>query len=397
MLLSNAWLSGFAPASNTSRTFKRFEDRNTDPEPADAGLDGFDFSFGTTEDTGAEAAEVETLAPTARTLRPATDADAPSVELNLSFDKFKLPEFPDLPDMDGFLAAARGGGGGGGRFFWRGPREITIEHDGITRKFIVDVPASFNPNDADKVYSAVMVFHGGLGDGRSMLSTRFSQAGDAEDFIVIYPSAVEGLWNDGRDTTETGYDDLGFVQAVLDEVTTNWKVDADSVFAAGASSGGMFVQRLATEMPDAFQGYGVVAANLPEPLGGQATAGGDEPIVFFQGTEDPYMPFEGGELPGRNVAVGAGGDVLSAQGTADYWAEQNNTAMGDYVQMPDIADDGMTTTMRVSEDGSVVQYVIDGGTHTWPGVDAWWSTSGPSTQDINATDIMVDFFSDYGL
>jgi len=119
--------------------------------------------------------------------------------------------------------------------------------------------------------------------------------------------------------------------------------------------------------------------------------------VFFNSTEDRYMPFEGGRVIGGFNGVGAGGDVLGSLATADYWADQNDTEMGVFEQMPDIADDGMTTAYRMSDDGTIHQYVTYGGDHQWPGLDPSSGYGNAATQDINASDIILDFFEEYGL
>lgn len=297
------------------------------------------------------------------------------------------------------FADARGATGGfSGRFIWRGPQEVVITHDGIERTFIIDVPKTFNPNDPSQSYAAVLAFHGGEKDALGMAGiTGFSVVGNERDFIAAYPSAVTDQWNDGRETTQTGIDDVGFVQAMIAELAGNWMVDTGRIFATGVSSGGMFVQRLATEVPELFQGYGVVSANLPAPLEGAAHSDVDEPMIFFHGTQDQFMPYEGGTMRGGYNGLGAGGTVLGGEATADYWALQNETVMGSFEELPDIADDGMTSSRRVSQDGSVAHYVVDGGDHQWPGMTNWFGYSPGTTQDINATEIMVDFFSDYGL
>jgi polyhydroxybutyrate depolymerase len=61
------------------------------------------------------------------------------------------------------------------------------------------------------------------------------------------------------------------------------------------------------------------------------------------------------------------------------------------VQLPDIADDGMTVTRKTwggGKDGTeVVLIEITGGGHTWPGRKPTLQLLGPSTMDISANDL----------
>lgn len=261
-----------------------------------------------------------------------------------------------------------------------GMQEVTIEHDGIQRSFIIDVPADFDPA-RDEAYSVVFVFHGNGGEASNMVRTGFSDAGEEGDFITVYPNAVDNQWSKGDGV---GADDVGFVQAINAQLITDWNVDSDHVFAAGVSNGGSFVQFLASQIGDDFAGFGVVNANLPKSVGWAEHTGADEPMVIFHGTDDPLVPFEGSQGPG-------------AEGMVAYWADNNDTTMGGYQLLPDIAADGMTTSVQYSDDGTVVHYVTEGGGHAWPGLSNGDAQTDMPTQDINATDIMIDFFSDYGL
>lgn len=267
-----------------------------------------------------------------------------------------------------------------------GIQEITIEHDGIQRSLIIDVPADYDPA-RDEPYSVVFVFHGNGGQASNMVRTGFSDAGEEGDFITVYPNAVDKQWSKGDGV---GADDVGFVQAINAQLITDWNVDSDHVFAAGVSNGGNFVQVLASQSGDDFAGFGVVNANLSASVDNAEHTGADEPMVIFHGTDDPLVSFEGNILD--NGSQGPGAEDMVA-----YWADHNDTTMGDYQLLPDIAEDGMTTLVQYSDDGTVVHYVTEGGGHAWPGLSYGNAQIGIPTQDINATDIIIDFFSDLGL
>ena len=59
--------------------------------------------------------------------------------------------------------------------------------------------SSFAPKGFDKPLPAVLAFHGGGSNARQMEQyTRFNDLAAKAGFLVVYPEAVDGNWNDGR-------------------------------------------------------------------------------------------------------------------------------------------------------------------------------------------------------
>lgn len=374
-----------ARAENTmqtdSDTFQfRFQDR--------AAADPDEGGDAPAESPDAEGPDTQALAgETGMLLQEFQSADAATaVQLNLAFSDLTAPQ--SLAD-DASTTFAVSGRTYSDNVLKRYPgiQEVKMTHDGMERSYIVDVPATFDATRPEP-YSVVFVFHGSGGTAQNMVKTGFSTAGEDGDFIVVYPQAIGGTWTTGRNPLAP--DDVGFATAILDDMVQNWNVDANHTFAAGHSNGGRFVQLLISEVPDAFAAYGLVNTNLPGPVGHSEHTGSDEPMVIFHGTADPFAPYDGQLLSNGKTSPGA-------DDTVAYWAENNQTQMGEYQLLPDIADDGMTTSVQFSDDGSIAHYVTEGGGHAWPGSTKTNAQTGPATLDINATEILVDFFSDYGL
>ena len=136
------------------------------------------------------------------------------------------------------------------------------------------------------------------------------------------------------------------------------------------------------------------------------------PIVFFLGTEDPLLPWG----DGRSKALGKLGETLglsslgsidsplarmgglmSVPETIQFWTDHNGCSNSPSVtQMPNTnAKDGTTVKRETYGSGDVVVYVIDGGGHTWPGmieISSFKDICGATTQDIDATETIWDFF-----
>jgi polyhydroxybutyrate depolymerase len=115
------------------------------------------------------------------------------------------------------------------------------------------------------------------------------------------------------------------------------------------------------------------------------------PVIAFHGTADPIVPYEGG-LAGR--------DGITFPAIADWiksWVERN----GCNPDPDEIPANGDASGIRFSEceDGSeVVFYSIAEGGHTWPGGNPMpeWLT-GPTSQDIEASQVMWEFFKQHPL
>lgn len=293
------------------------------------------------------------------------------------------------------MAACAGGRGGADQT--ADQTVVRLNHQGIDRSFVVHTPSGF---DTSRRWPAVLVFHGGMGSGERLAGTvGMSEAADREGFLAVYPSSETDQWNDGRAATSSPVDDVGFVLAVLDKLERDFALDRNRVFAAGISNGGMFTQRLACEATGRFRAFGVVVANLPQDLSNRCNPAGRAPMVFFVGTEDPLMPFQGGQI-GRGRFAGAGGSVLSSDRTLDFWARANGCGAASREALADSADDG-TRVVRESFsgcNGALLLYEIQGGGHTWHGSDRRTRRyEGTASREIDTTRAMLGFFQRHGL
>ena len=147
---------------------------------------------------------------------------------------------------------------------------VAVEHsvtvDGISRKYLVFAPKGF-----DKPLPVVLAFHGGGSNARQMERyTRFNDLAAKEGFLVVYPEAVDGNWNDGRGiagvrSQQENIDDVKFVRTIVDRISKEHKIDRSRIFSTGISNGAFMSHRLATEASD------LIAAIAPV-VGGMAPA-----------------------------------------------------------------------------------------------------------------------------
>ncbi|QIB35187.1 alpha/beta hydrolase family esterase [Ancylobacter pratisalsi] len=250
----------------------------------------------------------------------------------------------------------------------------------------------------------VMMLHGGGGDGARMVKqTGLARYVDSNDFIAVFPDAGGTQWNDGRETTRSNRDDVAFLLALIRKLVAEAGADPRRVFVAGVSNGGMLAQRLACEAAGSVTAAGVVIANLPSALAASCHPARPVPMVFFISTDDPIMPFAGGDVK-AGMLRGAGGKVISGLKTVNFWARVNGCGADTSTPLPDRTDDGTMVVLHsfACPAASTQFYEIRGGGHTWPGgavSDRPFVRRlvGNTSQDIHATELMIQFFHRYGL
>jgi polyhydroxybutyrate depolymerase len=249
----------------------------------------------------------------------------------------------------------------------------------------------------------VLAFHGGSSTGAAMRKlTNLDARADREGWLVAYPNAVQGHWNDGRGSAEIpeqrdGVDDVGWCARLVDHLVETAGADRERVYATGFSNGGMFCQRLAVERPDLVAAVASVGGPMAEPVCDPGPAR-PMPVLLVHGTDDPVVPYGGGPVMGDPRR----GRVAPVEDTAARWREVNRCAPRPAVhELPhrDPADD---TRVRISrwrpegEGAEVVLVTVDGGGHTWPGGLQYLPQReiGPTARDVHASDLVADFFRD---
>ena len=274
------------------------------------------------------------------------------------------------------------------------------------RSFQLHLPArSAEGDDASPARPLVLAFHGGEASGAAMRQlTNLDARADREGWVVAYPDAVEGHWNDGRGVPKYAahrddVDDVGFVVNLVDHLVDTAGVDRRRVYATGFSNGAMFCHRLAMARPDLVAAIAPVAGTIPQPLldpgPGEAVA---VAVFMAHGTADRMVPYEGGPVGGPSEGRGT---VASVDESAACWRAANRCSERPEEETLPHRDESDPTRVRIATwaagaDGAevVVATVVDGG-HTWPGGLQYRPQRfiGPTAGDLKASDAIVEFFS----
>lgn len=276
--------------------------------------------------------------------------------------------------------------------------ESIVTADGLARTYLLHLPSGFS---AEQAYPLVFVFHGGYGTGALMQRvTQFDAKADTKGFIVVYPDGIDHSWNDGRGTANPDIDDVGFIRQLIASLEARLPVNAKRIYATGASNGGMFAERLGCDLADVIAAIGPDVGPMPTNLLPQCKPARPIAVVGIQGAADPLVPIGGGVVKSlRLIGLGKGGEIESAATTMNFWATADGCdPRPRLVHEPPAVSDGTSVdkyTYSGCQSGtSVDYYIVQGMGHSWPPRRGQLQRiSGPTSQNINATDAMWDFFS----
>lgn len=267
-------------------------------------------------------------------------------------------------------------------------REISVGT--ATRSYIVHVPQSIESNAP-----VIVSFHGkGMDAADQERLSGFDALGERYGFIAVYPSGIAKRWNDGR-AVNAGVDDVGFLKALISDLSFHYAVDLKRIYLAGFSNGGTFAQYFACANARAVAAVAVVSAALPTD--NLAACFPERAMSFLEvaGTQDPIMPFHGGRV---NFFGKDGGPEVGAKATADFWAHVG--ACGAYAESPmrPIVPDDATSialgTYASCKSGVAVElFTVVGGGHAWPGGGQFAPVKyiGVASRQLDASETIVRF------
>lgn len=286
-----------------------------------------------------------------------------------------------------------------------GPQSIEV--NGVKRDFILYLSPKFNSGGS---LPLLFVFHGGGSDMTGMQkATNWDSIAAKKNFVVVYPNGINKNWNDGRLTQsnidkELG-DDTAFVSQLDDYLLRSGKIDPNKVFATGVSNGGFMSQKLACDLTSKFAAIAPIATAVSQTYINDCKPTRPIPIIWFEGTNDPLIPFNGGELTNSLLGINQSrGTVLSAEDSIKFWNQKNGCNENEQTSnLPDTNKlDGSTVTLRTfcaNSKAPLIYYQINGGGHTWPGGAQYLPrlVIGNVNQDVDSEQVIWEFFRSISL
>lgn len=263
---------------------------------------------------------------------------------------------------------------------------------------------SFPPSAAKFPAPIVFGLHGGGGS-----PTQFSWAtslipkANERGYIVVLPQgsgsvASLAYWQSGtqpRLSNDAKIDDLGFLGMLMDMSVRGAGADPTRMYFCGISNGAHMTHRVAGFFGDRLAAIGVVAGL--RSVGQYAvTPKAAVPLVAFHGSQDTFLPIGGGTTDFQSFFYPF--EVPNYLEALRSWAIQNKTPEG---RLSTITPEVWRLSWRQGLVGTpdVDAYICGNGGHTWPGgrvsqfeIDGG---VGPVCMDIDATELMLDFFDQH--
>lgn len=300
-------------------------------------------------------------------------------------------------------------------------REEVVKVNGTPRTIQVHLPPEYSKR---KRYPVVLVLHGLHGDGSLIARiSHFNKTADQFGFIVVYPNSREGRWTAAPDegvrsiggfgrrrtilddmTRPPRPDDVGgrplneipFFNDLLDQIESEYSVDASRIYATGYSDGAFMDFRLGCEMSDRIAAIATVGAVLPETLAETCSnwSWRAVPLMMMNGTDDPEVPYRG------RLAQSVGFYLLPAKETLKEWAKINNCGQKPVHDTIEARTGGgletrVETYTDCTDGATTVLYSIEKGGHTWPGGEQYIPVRfiGKTNEDLDASEIIWKFFA----
>ena len=221
--------------------------------------------------------------------------------------------------------------------------------------------------------------------------TKWTTLSSKEHFIIVYPNAINKIWNEN---------DLPFIDNLVDELKKKAKVDAQKIYATGFSTGGLFTYQLACQRSNIIAAIAPVAAHMARELPDQCKPSRAVPLINIVGTNDKKMPLEGGDVKGP-FGFRSQGKILSTNETLNFWLRNNKcqqTPVVDKVRDQNKIDDTHAVLERYegcTNGADIYRWVIGDGGHTWPGGNSQKKLFGKVTKELDATEEIWNFFQQH--
>jgi polyhydroxybutyrate depolymerase len=183
-----------------------------------------------------------------------------------------------------------------------GAPPASIQVDGHTREFISVVPDSY---DASLAHRLIFAFHGRTASNTRVRKYYRLEQNSKKPTIFVYPAGLVAA--DGKYSWYTSKDprnqlrDFEFFDALLEQLSSNYCIDLDQIFAVGHSLGASFANSLGCARGSLIRGVGTVAGRIWE-----IKCSGPAATMLMHNPKDDLVPVSRG-LNARDWALDQNG------------------------------------------------------------------------------------------
>ena len=174
---------------------------------------------------------------------------------------------------------------------------LILSHDGMEREYLLHIPENY---DSSISHPIVFNFHGFGGTATDhMYSADLRSISDTAGFILVYPQGLPSddgspHWNiaeNGGDN-KSNSDDFGFIVSLINELSLEYNIDENRIYACGYSNGAGFSFSVACHL-NQFAAIASISGLMsdwaldncdpPKPVG----------TMIIHGTSDDARPYLG--------------------------------------------------------------------------------------------------------
>ena len=271
------------------------------------------------------------------------------------------------------------------------PKKDKINIDGKKREYYVSLP-----EDTSKPIPLIINFHGFLDRAINQKeSSQMDNYAHQNGVGVVYPEGVKRSWNVGK-AILNNENDIGFVNALIDSVSSKYNIDSDRIYACGFSNGGTFSYELICSLSNKIAAFGSVGGNFSINEKRVCNIDREIPLIHIHGTKDRLQEYNKSDR-----------DFLSTIESFNFWVKYNQLDKTIVENITDIHKKDRTTVEKYTfykknSDTKVIHFKVVNGGHLWLGspIGDWFFLRlffGRNNHEINSSKELVDFFLKYKL
>jgi len=261
----------------------------------------------------------------------------------------------------------------------KNPNIQSLTHNGVSREYLAFIPSNYKDTQAVPL---VLNFHG-FGGNITEYNTYASmeRIAEIENFILVYPQGTDmdgySHWNPSLPSSDnkSSADDFGFIEMLIEKLSTDYSIDSKRVYACGFSNGGMMSFGLVNHKSDLIAAVASVSGSMLET---ENLPNQPKPILIIHGTNDNVIPYNGNK------------DYSSIESTLNYWTSFNNI-------------DSLNNSNTIEIGGKLIQYFSFGLGDNGVSVEHFKINQGGhewfnlNYEGKNTGELIWNFFSKYDI
>lgn len=231
--------------------------------------------------------------------------------------------------------------------------------DGVEREYALFTPSR---NSATPLPLVILLNGGSAGRWRFPQQRQWQQWASEVGFVLAIPLGRRLAHNEGAwqlDTQPSSMQDIAYIDAMIEQIGGDQRLDSRRIYAVGYSLGSMFSYELVCHMGDRFAAVASFAGTMPVTPKACSPA---QPVALLHahGVQDEIIAYANSWDWKQWPSVGTMQDIPSL---IAFWGERYQCQQQSTVKQ---AGETHIVQSQCDQDVVVEHYRLDPGTHEWP-------------------------------